>query len=171
MSYNTELNRIVKRLDASAGRRVARRNAHRDLDTLLRKIRRELREKYPSIAKDGKEIVPVVLNRGERKCPTDGAYVKTPRAFAKHVVAKHGGKCWCGFVPSWKEKMRVYDPATARTVEKVVRTNYDLSRHGTISPMAQRASNYLCGHFRRVKDNLTSHLVYGSIQQLSADTK
>lgn len=163
MSYNTELNRIVKRLDASAGRRVARRNAHRDLDTLLKRIRRETRDKYPSIAKDGTEIVPVVLNVGERRCPTDGVYVKTPRAFADHVVRKHQGKCWCGFVPSWKEPIRI------NNVLQDTRVNYDPTRHGTLGRMATKAVNSLCGHFRRVKDNLTSHLVYGSIQQLSAD--
>lgn len=158
MSYNTELNRILKRLNASAGRRVARRNAHRDLDALLKRIRREARAKYPSIGKDGKEIVPTVLPRGERKCPTDGAYMPTPGAFAKHVVTKHDGKCWCGFTPSWWVKTQIGE-----------RIRHHFLKGVAVSPKALHlATNSLRGHFTRVRDQLTSHLVYGSIKQLSA---
>lgn len=162
--YQTELGRIMNRLDESAGRRIARRNALRDLDTLLRRIRKDLRKRYPSISKEGKEIVPTVLPRGERKCPTDGAYVPTPGAFAKHVVTKHDAKCWCGFVPSWSEKVQLSYSSTAT---KKVRVKYDRLRHSVKYHAKAVAS--LRGHFARVKDNLTSHLVYGSIKQLSAE--
>jgi hypothetical protein len=156
VSYEAELRQITKRLDGSAGRRVARRNALRDLDTLLKRVRRELREAYPSVGKDGKDIVPTVLPRGERKCPTDGAYVPTPGAFAKHVVTAHDGKCWCGFTPSWLVK----GPDGKRKRHHFV-------KGVAVSPLAlQKAVNSLRGHFSRVKDQLTSHLVYGSITQL-----
>jgi len=168
VNYNIELNRIAKRLAESDGRRIARRNALRDLDSLLRRMRRELRKKYPSIGKDGKEIVPTVLRRGERKCPLDGDYVPTPGEFAKHVVRKHQGKCWCGFVPSWKEEMRTLGTSGDSSLKKVM-VNYDPSRHGTLGKTANKAASSLRSHFMRVKDQLTSHLVYGSIKQLSAE--
>jgi len=162
MLYVAELNRITRRLEASAGRRVARRNTLRDLDTILRRIRRDLRKRYPSIGKDGKEIVPTVLPKGERKCPIDGAYVPTPGAFAKHVVAKHDGKCWCGFLPSW------WDFFTHGRMTEKRRVKYDIANR-TLPKHVRKATASLRGHFTRVKDNLTSHLVYGSIKQLSAE--
>jgi len=165
MLYVAELNRITRRLKASAGRRVARRNALRDLDTFLRRIRRDLRKQYPSIGKDGKEILPTVLPKGERKCPTDGAYVPTPGAFAKHVVTKHDGKCWCGFMPSWWESFK-HGTMTEKRREK-----YNHLLHRTSPLRKARAITSLRGHFTRVKDSLTSHLVYGSIKQLSAEEK
>lgn len=161
MSYATDLNRTVRRLEGSAGRRVARRNALRELDTLLKRIRRELRRKYPSVGKDGQEITPVLLKRGERKCPLDGAYVPTPGAFAKHLVEKHDGKCWCGFLPSWWESFK-----HGTMIEKR-RVKYDPRLHGEMYSAAnKKAIASLRGHFTRVKDNLTSHLVYGAIKEL-----
>lgn len=158
LSYQTDLRRVIRRLAQSAGRRIARRNAHRDLDALLRRIRKDLRKQFPSVGKDGKEIVQVVLPRGERKCPSDGAYVPTPGAFAKHVVTAHDGKCWCGFTPSWLVK----GPDGKRKRHHFV-------KGVAVSPLAlQKAVNSLRGHFSRVKDQLTSHLVYGSITQLGA---
>jgi hypothetical protein len=159
VTYETELRQITRRLKESSGRRIARRNALRDLDSLLKRIRRELRDTYPSIGKDGKEIVVTVLPRGERKCPTDGTYVPTPGAFAKHVVTKHDGKCWCGFTPSWWIKNAAGE-----------RTRHQFIKGVAVSPKAlMLAANSLRGHFTRVKDQLTSHLVYGSIKQLSAE--
>jgi len=148
VSHAKNIDRVVRRLEASSGRRIARRNALRALDALLRRIRRELRKKYPSVGKDGAPIERVKLKRGERRCPHDGAYVPTPGALATHVLKHHDGKCICGFQPRM----------SARNHEEVVNESRYLGRIRT----------GLTRHFGIHKDNLTSHLVWGAAKTLGA---
>lgn len=104
--YGTDLRRIVARLEASEGRRIARRNARRDLETLCRKIRRELFKKFPTIGKDGELVIEAKLPIGQRNCTACGSYCPTAGKLAVHLVRKHGGKCYCGFVPGERRKAK-----------------------------------------------------------------
>ncbi len=147
MTYAAQLKRIIRQLERSPGRRIARRNALRDLDTFLRGVRRDLRKQYPSIGKDGQEIRRELLPKGERRCPADGTYVATAGEFAAHVVEKHHGKCWCGFEPQVLRR---------RTLHGVGATKLLLSDK-------RKAASGLRGHFNRVKDQLTAHVTVGAV--------
>lgn len=147
--YDRALKRITKRLGRSRGR-VARRNAHRELDMFLRIVRRELRRKFPAIGKDGAPITEQTLPVGQRRCPADGAYVRTASDFAAHVFKHHRGRCWCGFVPK-------------RTLSKVV--NHDgtteLTKVLTTSPT--RILSGLRAHFNRFREQLSAHISIGAL--------
>lgn len=156
--YAVELRRIVKRLDSSSGRRVARRNALRDLDTILKRIRREARKDFPSIDKNGKEIRPEEIPVGQRKCPADGAYVRTPGEFAAHVVAHHGGKCWCGFVV----KIRVREVLVAADGSPAGLHHTEMRPSSNPKNMTRG----LAAHFRNVKDQLRAHVTLGAMAGL-----
>lgn len=100
------LRSVMRRLEKSEGRRIARRNAHKELDKLLSRIRRKAREQYPPLSKDGKSTLPVKMPKGHRHCPLCRT-VRTPTraVLAEHVLAKHGGRCCCGFIPKAMEDL------------------------------------------------------------------
>jgi len=145
----TQLKQIIRRLEKSESRRIARRNALRELDSLLKSLRSELRKKYPSIGKDGKAIVPKKLPKGERKCPTDGAYIPTAADFARHVLKYHEGKCWCGYLPRARR----------------VKTKEGLTFAGAMSSKKEIAG--LARHFSTYGDQLSSHLMMGAVQTMA----
>jgi hypothetical protein len=139
MSHDSELRSIKRRLAQSEGRRIARRNAHQDLDVLLKRIRRELRREFPTISKDGKVRVPVVFPEGQRKCPDCTAYVKDPARLAAHVYSAHKREvCWCGYAP-------------------------DINAAKNPSDIKARIRRLLAAHFSRYADDITGHVVTGNM--------
>ena len=154
MRYKTELRKVVARLERSSGRRIARRNARREMDTLLKRMRAVFMNEYPSIGKDGEEIRREMLPKGVRRCPADGAYVPTAGELAAHVVMKHGAKCWCGFTPDFVKALGV-DMAGAMMTKR--------------PQAASRAASSLRAHFNRFKDQLSAHLTIGALGENEGD--
>lgn len=150
MSYATDLQRIIRRLQNSSGRRVARRNALYDLDILLKRVRRELRKEFLAIGKDGKEIRRELLPKGSRRCPADNAYVKTAGEFAAHVLKTHKGICWCGFKP----KCLFQD---ALVGSGLMRGKFG---HKVIASLR--------AHFERVKHQLKEHVTLGALEKIGS---
>lgn len=95
-TFPRELLRLTIRLSKSEGR-IARRNALRELDRFLARIRKALRAEYPPIGKDGKAKTPALLPIGQRRCFACRAYAPSVGALARHFVKAHGGKCLCGW--------------------------------------------------------------------------
>ena len=143
--YDRALKRITKRLGRSRGR-IARRNAHRELDMFLRIVRRELRRKFPAIGKDGKAITEQTLPVGQRRCPADGAYVRTASDFAAHVVRLHGGKCWCGFQP-----------------QRRISGEFKLPPGSQTEFLPVKIVSSLRAHFNRFKEQLSAHVSIGAL--------
>lgn len=147
-NFEVKLRQAVRRLARSSGRRVARRNARREMDTLLKRMRAVFMNEFPSIGKDGAEIRREQLPKGVRRCPADGAYVPTAGELAAHVVMKHGGKCWCGFTPKWV----------------VTQVSWQQSPR-----LKARAVSSLRAHFNRFKDQLSAHVTLGALGDNKGD--
>ena len=145
MKYTSDLKSILGRLAKSAGRRIARRNALADLDVLLARIRREVRREYPAISKSGQEVRVTELPFGQKSCPACGIHVTTYGDLAGHMVAKHDGKCFCGFRPMARWSRR-YSSSLPRDLAKTEQADklrehlkrvVDVTTHATVSVIGQ----------------------------------
>lgn len=160
MNYDTFLKNLRKRLAESEGRRIARRNAHRDLDSFLRRVRRELRSEFPPLAKNGAPVKGALeLPRGMRSCPACGDHAPTFRKLARHVLSKHNGKCPCGFVP---KAIKVLPPTI--TSLPTGESNYSIRSR----PFRSKAEAQLAGHLKNVKE-LVAHFTLGAMGAFAPD--
>lgn len=139
-TFKHELAWVLIRLSKSEGR-ISRRNALRELDKFLARTRRALRAEYPPIGKDGKLIVSKLLPIGQRRCFGCHAYTPSVGVLARHLVKTHGGKCLCGWEPTFKRSSF---------------TPYRLN---------SRKAALIAGHLRRAGD-LSIHFTLAGLQKI-----
>ena len=112
MKLGKRIDKLIRRLETTSGRRIARRNARTALKRELRVIWCEVDKQYPPLQKDGSEVVRK-KPRGAY-CPACKTPLKNFTALGTHManrhhrkcVALHDGtiamgpgssiKCWCG---------------------------------------------------------------------------
>lgn len=160
--WASKLKSAVKRLEGSESRRVARRNAHRDLDKLLSGIRRELRREFPNYSKDGAVVVhEIALPDGQKSCGICRVYVGTFRKLAVHLLDKHGRACPCSFVPK-------------KVSEAQKMGRFNSSMNSGSSPWLAIPSYYgtdaMVAHLRGLKEDLRTHVLVGAIGGIGKKT-
>lgn len=147
-SWSTQLGQLLRRLEESSGRRLARKNAREDLRKLVGSIQRELFREFPNLTDEGKAVLhEIPLPEGQKACPLCGNYQGTYVRLADHILDKHGLKCPCGYMPKEIKK-------------------HDAGFFGSETGKF-RASSFggrqMVGHLRNVKEDLKTHLLVGAI--------
>jgi hypothetical protein len=157
--FSSELRGVIRRLSESSSRRIARRNANRELDSFLAKIRRELRSEFPNYSKSGAEVLigGSVLPDGQKSCPFCSAYMGTYRKLAAHLLDKHGNSCACGYLSKSVRRAigrgAVIDRKLAPALQNT-RSQFPPSKFGT---------DQMTSHLRNLKDDLRTHLLMGAM--------
>jgi len=91
-NFERELRDVLKRLEESNGRRIARRNARRAASGILTRLQNHIQNYYPSIDRDGKEV-----KTPERiKCPDCDTVCGSGFTLVQHIMSKHHGMITTG---------------------------------------------------------------------------
>jgi len=86
-NFERELRDVLKRLEESNDRRIARRNARRAASGLLARMQNHIQNTYPAIGKDGREV-----KTPERiKCPDCDTVCGSGFGLVQHIMTKHPG--------------------------------------------------------------------------------
>lgn len=140
-----DIARCLSRLEDSAGRRAARRNARRQMGALIGVLRRMVEHDFPPLDKNGKEIV---RKRKPCRCPVCKKYFPSWVLLATHLSGKHGwrnprgidgAKCPCGFSTMSMRRFAAHLAGQA-----------DLDFHATLNGLGRKDDV----HFRMIKQDV-----------------